>query len=157
MPQGPMTFDESEDFNDNCYIVVENSQGAVLKPGEVCEFTNTTTDADQGRLVELVDTAVNATTGISAAVAGVVTHTINTSEIGRLQVNGPANVRASASIAAGRLVVASSINATNIGYVTEGAQSTATSPEYIGAHVGFTLENGPNATNARVQLTIASA
>ena len=105
----------------------------------------------------MVDTAVNATTGIAAAVAGVVETTINTSEIGRLQVNGPANVRASASIAAGRLVVASSINATNIGHVTEAVQTTTTAPDYIGAQVGFTLENGPNATNARVQLTIASA
>lgn len=157
MPQFAMVFDEAENFAEKVFIVVENNEGAVLEPGKVCEFSATTTDADQGRLVELVDTAVNATTGIAAAVAGVVETTINTSEIGRLQVNGPANVRASASLAAGRLVVASSINATNIGHVTEAVQTTTTAPEYTGAQVGFTLENGPNATNATVQLTIASA
>lgn len=157
MPQAGMVFDEAETYADKVFIVVKNNEGAVLEPGKVCEFTNTTTDADQGFLVELVDTAVNATTGIAAAVAGVVETTIPTSEVGRVQINGPANVRASASIAAGRLVVASSINATNIGHVEAAVQTTTTAPEYTGALVGFTLENGPNATNSTVQLTIASA
>lgn len=136
------------------FISVKNNEGAELTPGVVCEYTNTTTDADQGFAVELVDTAVNATTGIAAKVAGVVESTIGTSNLGRLQVFGPANVRASASIAAGRMVVASSINATNKGHVTEAIQTTTTAPEYLGAVVGWTLENGPNATNATVQLTI---
>jgi len=154
MPQFAMVKDDGETIAESVFIVVENNEGAVLEPGKVCEYTATTTDADQGWQVELVDTAVNATSGIGAVVAGVVETTINTSEVGRLQVNGPANVRASASIAAGRLVVASSINATNIGHVTTAIQTTTTAPENAGAWVGYTLEDGPNATNATVQLTL---
>lgn len=136
------------------FISVKNNEGAELTPGVVCEYTNTTTTADQGFAVELVDTAVNATTGIGAKVAGVVESTIGTSHLGRLQVFGPANVRAGSSIAAGRMVVASSINATNKGHVEAVVQTTTTAPEYMGAVVGWTLENGPNATNSTVQLTI---
>lgn len=136
------------------FITVENNQNAVLEPGKVVEFSQTTTDADQGRLVELVDAAVNLTTGIAAKVAGVVESTISTSEVGRLQVYGPANVRASASIAAGVQVVASSINATNIGHVTTGTTSTAVGPRYADSVVGWTLEDGPNATNATVFLSL---
>lgn len=134
------------------FITVKNNEGDELEPGKVVEFSQTTTDADQGYIVELVDTAVNATTGIAAQVAGVVESTISTASVGRLQVYGPANVRASASLAAGRMVVASSINATNIGHVSTAVQTTTTAPEYHGAIVGWTLEDGPNATNATVFL-----
>lgn len=134
------------------FIVVENNQGAELTPGVVVEFSTTTTDADQGRLVELVDTAVNLTSGIGAEVAGVVESTIATGDIGRVQVYGPANVRASASLAAGTLVVASSINATNLGHVEAASASTLIGAAYLGAVIGRTLENGPNATNATVFL-----
>jgi len=144
----------SREEAEKVFIVIENNEGAVLEPGKVVEFTATTTDADQGYLVELVDAAVNLTTGIAGVVAGVVDTTISTGEVGRLQVYGPANVRASASIALGALVVASSINATNIGHVTEASTSTAFGPSYMGACIGWTLENGPNATNATVQLTV---
>ena len=51
------------------FVVVENNEGAELLPGVVCEMSITTTDADQGHLVEKVDVAVNATTGIAAPVA----------------------------------------------------------------------------------------
>ena len=51
-------------------------------------------------------------------------------------------------------MVAGSINATNIGHVTTAIQTTTTAPEYHGAIVGWTLENGPNATNASVHLEI---
>lgn len=136
------------------FVVAKNNEGAALAPGVVVEFSATTTDADQGLVVELVDAAINLTTGILGKVAGVVETTIPTSDTGRLQVYGPANVRASASLALGKMVVASSINATNKGHVTVSSQSTLTSPEYSGAIVGWTLENGPNATNATVQLTI---
>lgn len=136
------------------FIIVENNEGDALQPGKVVEFSQTTTDADQGKLVELVDAAVNLTTGIAAKVAGVVESTISTGDTGRIQVYGPANVRASASIAAGVQVVASSINATNIGHVTEGSTSTAIGPRYLDAVVGWTLEDGPNATNATVMLSL---
>lgn len=136
------------------YIVVKNNEGDALTPGKVVEFTLTTTDADQGYLVELVDTAVNLTTGISAPVAGVVDATISTGSVGRLQVYGPANVRASASYDSGVLVVCSSINATNIGHVESASQSTAIGAGYIRALIGHTLEVGPNATNATVFLKL---
>ena len=132
------------------FISVENNEGAVLQPGKVVEFSQTTTDADQGRLVELVDAVVNLTTGIAGKIAGVVETTIATGEVGRVQVYGPANVRASASIAAGEMVVASSINATNQAHVTAASESTAVGPKYRDAVVGWTLEAGPNATNATV-------
>lgn len=136
------------------FITIENNEGAVLEPGKVVEFSVTTTDADQGRLVELVDAAVNLTTGIAGKVAGVVETTIATSGVGSIQVYGPANVRASASLAGGLQVVASSINATNIGHVETGTTSTAFGPRYNDAVVGWTLEDGPNATNATVFLSL---
>ena len=139
---------------DVVFIVAENNEGAVLEPGKVVEFSQTATDADQGRLVELVDAVLNLTTGNSGQVAGVVETTINTSEVGRLQVWGPANVRASASLAAGTLCVASSINATNQGHVTAASNSTAVGAAYSNALIGWTLEAGPNATNATVQLRL---
>lgn len=139
---------------DKVFIAIENNQGAVLEPGKVVEFSQTTTDADQGSLVELVDAVVNLTTGIAAKIAGVVESTISTGSFGRAQVFGPANVRASASIVAGVQVVASSINATNIGHVTTGTTTTATGPRYVDTVVGWTLENGPNATNATVFLQL---
>ena len=89
------------------FIVVENSQGAALEPGKVVEWTITTTDADQGKQVELVDAALHTKTGIGGhKVAGVVHNTINDNDMGRLQVFGPANVRANASLDSGTLVAA---------------------------------------------------
>ena len=136
------------------FVTYQENGAEEILPGEVCEIVATTTDADQGRLIQVIDTAINATSGIGAAVAGVATSTISTSAVGRLQVYGPANVRASASIAAGRLVVAGSINATNIGHVTTAIQTTTTTAEYAAAAIGWSLENGPNATNSTVMLTI---
>ena len=145
-----MTTSRSE--AETVFQVFKNAEGAELKPGEIVEYTNTATDADQGLSVELVDVACNATLGIAAKVAGVVTQT--TGAIRRLQVFGPANVRASASFALGKLVVASSANATNIGHAVLASASSDSMPQYRCSIVGWTLENGPNATNATVQLQI---
>lgn len=134
------------------YIVVKNNEGAVLEPGKVCVFTLTTTDADQGYAAELVDAEVNLTTGLGKPVAGVVETTISTGAVGRLQVWGPANVRASASYDVGTLLVASSINATNQAHVESASQSTAIGAAYVRAVIGYNLEAGPNATNATIQL-----
>ena len=135
------------------FIVVENAQGAELEPGKVVEWTATATDADQGKMVELVDSALHTTTGIGGhKVAGVVDSTIAAADIGRLQIFGPANVRASASIDAGTMVCAGSINATNLGHVTSVAGHADHSLSLAAALVGWTLEAGPNATNATVQL-----
>ena len=65
-----------------------------------------------------------------------------------------ADQRASASLAAGTLCVASSINATNQGHVTTASNSTAVGAAYSNALIGWTLEDGPNATNATVQLRL---
>jgi hypothetical protein len=137
------------------FVTVTNDPVAadLLEPGKVVEWTATTTAANAGIYVNLVDVAVNVTTGIAAKVAGVVDSTISTGKIGRLQIYGVDTVRASASLASSRLVVASSINATNLGHVTEASQSTLTAPEYDGAAVGWTVDDSPNATNASVFLS----
>ena len=135
------------------FIVVENNEGAELLPGVVCEMSITTTDADQGHLVEKVDVAVNAPTGIAAPVAGVVDSTIATGAVGRLQIYGPATVRASAALAAGRLAVATSAGLAPTGCVTADVQTTTTTAAYARASLGFCLEN-VNATQCRVQLQL---
>lgn len=142
------------------YLVVQSTdvtagtQSGGLYPAQVVEWVSTTTASWQGYVVQKVSVAINLTTGIAAKVAGVVETTIATGAVGRIQVYGPANVRASASIDGPRLVVASSINATNVGHATEATQSTAFGPEYLGAVVGWTLEDGPNATNSTVHLSL---
>lgn len=137
------------------FITVLNAQGAELEPGKVVEWTNGTNATQAaGVAIELVDAAVNLTTGLGAKVAGVVHTTIADGAVGILQIYGYDTVRSSASLASGRMVVASSINATNIGHVTEASQSTLTSPEYVGAIVGWTVEDSANATNAKVFLTV---
>lgn len=138
---------------EKAFIVVENNEGTPLIPGTVCEFTITATDADQGHLVEKVDVAVNATTGIAAPVAGVVDQTIATGAVGRIQVYGPATVRASAALAAGRLAVATSAGVAPTGVITADVQTTTTTAAYAKAGLGFCIEN-VNATNARVHLSI---
>lgn len=137
------------------FIVVVNKEGDELQPGKVVEWslgTNATQPA--GVAVELVDAAVNLTTGLAAQVAGVVHTTISTAAVGLLQVYGYDIVRSSASLASGQMVVASSVNATNIGHVTEATTSTAFGPPYMGAVVGWTVEDSANATNAKLFLTI---
>jgi hypothetical protein len=129
------------------FISVQNNQGAALEPSYVTEFSATTTDADQGRLVELTDTAVSLVTGIGAAVAGVVETTIATGEVGRVQVYGPANIRAGASIVASTGMVA-----TDAGLAAGYTASSDSGAAYSDAFLGWTLENGPNATNSTVFL-----
>ena len=83
------------------FITVTNDDVTAdqLEPGKVVEWTATTTAANAGIYVNLVDTVVNETTGIAAKVAGVVDSTIATGDVGRLQIYGVDTVRASASIA----------------------------------------------------------
>ena len=142
------------------YIVVQATdvagglQAGGLYPGQCVEWVSSTTDAWQGYVVQkVIAGSLNTTDGLSGAkVAGVVDTTISTGEVGRLQVYGPANVRASASIDGPVMVVTYSINATNIGHVTTGVNTTLFSPKYLEGIVGWTLEDGPNATNSTVQL-----
>jgi hypothetical protein len=148
----------NRDDPERVFITVVNAEAGVLEPGKVVKWslgTNATQKA--GNAVELVDTVVNLTTGLVGKVAGVIPvgGTIATAQYGEIQVQGyHGAVRSSASLASGRMVVASSINATNQGHVTEASQSTLTAPEYLGAIVGFTIEDSANATNAKVVLTV---
>ena len=147
----------NRDEQEKVYITVMNNdadQAGGLYPAQVVEWVSTTTDAGQGYYVRRVTAAsANTTAGLSGAVvAGVVDTTILTAAVGRLQVWGAANVRASASIDGPAMVVAYSINGTNIGHVDASATTTLVSPQYAAAVVGYTLEDGPNATNSTVFL-----
>ncbi len=140
------------------FIAALNAESAaVLEPGKVVQYvlgTNATQPA--GQAVKYMSAAVNLT-AVTTPVAGVVpvAGTIATNAVGVLQVFGyHSAVRASASLASGRMVVAGSINATNIGHVDVASQSTLTSPEYIGQFVGWTVEDSANATNAKVHIKI---
>jgi len=138
------------------FITVTNDPvlATYLIQGVAVEWTATTTAANAGVYVNLPQVASNATTGIAAKIAGVVETTIATGGTGRVQIYGVNdNVRASASIASSRLVVASSINATNVGHVTLDAQTTLNSPEYHGALVGWTVDDSVDATHATVFIT----
>ena len=145
------------DAADKIYVVVQNNDANAtggLIPATCVEWVSTTTTAGQGFYVKRVTAAsANTTAGLSGAVvAGVVDTTISTGATGRLQVWGAANVRASASIDGPAMVVAYSINATNIGHVTTAVDTTLVSPQYAAAVIGYTLEDGPNATNSTVFL-----
>jgi hypothetical protein len=139
---------------ESVFVVGINNENAVLTPGQVVEWSlGTNATNPTGAAFELVDSAVNLTTGIGVCVAGAVHTTISTNDVGLLQVYGyKSNVRSSASVASGRMVVASSINATNIGAVDLASQSTLTGPEYDGAVVGWLVDNSANATTAKVFL-----
>ena len=137
----------NRDDPDKIFITVENAEGSALEPNFVCEWTATTTDADQGRKVELVDSALHTVTGLGA---GVVTETIATGEIGRLQVWGPAQVRVTAAAAAGTLVMGGgTTNSHGIILPSNGAAGNGIGA--VQAIVGTSLES-VNATNAMVQL-----
>lgn len=143
------------------FVTVLNAEGGstpnlVLEPGKVVQYvlgTNATQKA--GVAVKLMSGAVNLT-AVLTRVAGVVPvgGTISTGAVGVVQVFGyHSAVRASASLASGRMVVAGSINATNIGHVDVASQSTLTAPEYLGQMVGWTVEDSANATNAKVHIS----
>lgn len=143
------------------FITVLNAEGgstpnSVLEPGKVVTYvlgTNATQPA--GVAVKLAPTAINLTASLNK-VAGVVPvgGTIATGGIGLIQTFGyHSAVRASASLASGRMVVAGSINATNIGHVDVASQSTLVSAEYAGQVVGWTVEDSANATNAKVHIS----
>jgi len=138
------------------FIVVEASDitddvaTTGLYPGQVAEWVSTTTTAKLGYTVRRVTAgSLNTTSGLAGAkVAGVVDTTIATGAVGRLQVFGPATVRASSSIDAAGIVVAYSINATNIGAVAAGVTTTLWSPEYLGGIVGWKFTAGTGVTTA---------
>lgn len=141
------------------FISVINAESAsTLAEGKVVQWVNATNATQPaGVSVKLVAQAINVTSGLTARVAGVVPAgvTISTTGVGLLQVYGyHGAVRSSASLAAGRMVVAGSINATNIGHLDVSSQSTLCSPEYMGALVGWTVEDSANATQAKVFINV---
>jgi len=132
------------------FISAQNNQGAALTPGLVVEFTNTTTNADQGRLVELVDAANSTVEGVGAAIAGVVETTIATGEVGRIQVYGPINIEAAASIAAGKPVCAFGAGG-NDGHVEVASAAAASSVGGASSLIGVQMEeSGGTNSNACV-------
>lgn len=138
------------------FIIAYNNEGDQIEPGKAVEWDQlTVAHTSSGLAVELVDAVVNLTTGIAAKVAGIVHTTISTASYGLLQVYGVDTVRASASLAVtSNMVVAGSINATNVGHVTEATTTTLTSPHYMGAVVGWLVEDSANATSAVVFLDL---
>ena len=75
------------------FIVVQEGGDQELLPGNVAEFDVTTTDADQGYKVSGFSSVANTTLAPTKPMAGIVDSTIATSDVGRLQVYGPATVR----------------------------------------------------------------
>ena len=135
------------------YIVVEYNEGVEVIPGTVMEWSATATVADQGRLVEKVDTQAAVILGIGAGVAGVVDSTIATSDTGRLQVYGPCQVRSKTTLAVGTLAVASSENVAPTGVVTTASASTDSNAGHTFACIGHVLED-TSATQSAIQLNI---
>lgn len=140
------TYEQAE----KVFIVAENNEGAELTPGQVVEWSVTTSADDRGRLVELVDAAVNNTTGIGGhKVAGVVESTIATSEVGRLQIYGPMAVDAVSTVDSALMVLA-----TTGGAVTTATLTSNSSPHLNAAIVGWTLADATTTAEALVQVSI---
>ena len=101
----------------------------------------------------MVDVAVNATTGIAAPLAGVVTSTIATAAVGRLQVYGPCSVTVTGTVVAGSVAVATSANVAPTGVGITHVATTTTNVSYAAAALGVSIED-TSATVAIVQLQI---
>tara|TARA_R110000824_G_scaffold45562_1_gene131755 strand:+ start:1506 stop:1970 length:465 start_codon:yes stop_codon:yes gene_type:complete len=83
------------------FISVKNNDTVALTAGLIVKFSATTTNADQGRLVELIENAHDVDVGIVGHVAGVVPATIAIGEVGLVQVYGAADVLFGADTAVG--------------------------------------------------------
>ena len=90
------------------------------------------------------DTVTNA----QGSIAGVVEADISTGEVGRVQVYGPASVRAATTIAASTAVVAST--ATAQGSVAAIASAAGNGAIYADAIVGWTIQASASETTAVV-------
>lgn len=146
-----MTASRSE--AETAFIVVKNDEAAELIPGTVVEFKATTTDADQGSLVQRVQTAVHNESGIAAPLAGVVASTISTKDYGRVQVYGPATVRIGSTIALGRVAVATSAAVAPTGVAQANGVTSAQGVAYDRASLGVCIEDIAQ-TNCRVMLAV---
>jgi hypothetical protein len=120
------------------FISVKNNDTVALTAGLAVKFSATTTNADQGRLVELIEDTFSVTLGTVGQVAGIVPTAIAVGEVGLVQVYGPADCTFGANCAVGVGVIA--------GYATDGQVTTASivaglySPTAQLAVIGTTLE-----------------
>ena len=120
------------------FISVKNNDTVALTAGLAVKFSATTTDADQGRLVELIENTFSVTAGTVGHVAGIVESDIAVGEVGRVQGYGPADCTFGADTAVGLGVIA--------GHATDGRVSGASvtagqySPTAQLAVIGTTLE-----------------
>ena len=146
-----MQFQKSNEKDpEKIYMTRYNNLATSLLEGEVLEFV-ASADIDDvaGLEVRGVDAAVNLTTGIGAALAGVAPAAIAATTRFTAQVYGPASVRSNTTLTAGEAAVASSVNATS--KAADASQSTAVGAAYSAAIIGVTL-GATNATNSIVQL-----
>jgi len=130
------------------FITVENNEGNSLEPGEIVQFSATTTAADQGRLVVVTNQASTTVSGSGAKLAGAVVDSIATGAVGRIQVYGPVEVRSNTTIAANKCVVAGT--ATAPGSVQLIVAHTDCMTEYAESIVGWTLDASPAATTSTI-------
>ena len=119
------------------FISVKNNDTVALPAGYAVRFSATTTNADQGRLVQLSDTDFSVTTGAVGQMAGIVPTAIAVGEVGLVQVYGPADCIFGANTAVGVGVIP---HATDGLVTTASTAAGAYSPTAQLAVMGTTLE-----------------
>jgi len=135
------------------FVVVQEGGDQELLPGNIAEFDVTTTDADQGYVVSGSSVTANLTLAPSKPLAGICDSTLSTSDVGRLQIYGPANVRVVTTITAGLPAAATTHDSASIGTHVATTALMTTDAHYGGGLgvIGTVLE-AVNATNHTVQL-----
>ena len=137
------------------FIVVQEGGDQELLPGNVAEFDVTTTDADQGYKVSGFSSVANTTLAPTKPMAGIVDSTIATSDVGRLQVYGPATVRVQTTCTAGLPMAASSITGSSLGtHMATTALMTTDKHFAVGLGLVGTCLEAVNATQHVIQLRL---
>jgi len=126
-----------------------NNTATALLSGQVIEFVASDDAEKQGYEVRGVNALINATTGISAELAGVTTAAVAATTRFTAQVYGPVTIKTSTTYAAGRLAIASSVSATVKASVD--VQTTTTTAAYAQAALGIVLDE-PSAAECVIQL-----
>ena len=120
------------------FISVKNNDTVTLTAKSAVKFSATTTDADQGRLVELIENTFSATVGTVGHVAGIVESDIAVGEVGRVQVYGPADCTFGDDCGVGVGVIAGDVDDGKVGPASTSAG--AYSPTAQLAVIGTALE-----------------
>ena len=137
------------------FIVVQEGGDQELIPGLLAQFDATTTVADQGYKVSGVSVDGHATLAPAAPYAGIVDSTISTSEVGRLQVYGPATVRVVTSVTVGLPVTGTTHDSASLGtHICEVASLAADVHYGGGLGIVGTVLAATNATQHAVQLNL---